>query len=78
MYRCGICGCGSIPGQRAERVVTEIREKVYPKREGVNRTAYVNGVEQTRSADDPGGKGWEIVKEVLAHPACAQDAKEKQ
>lgn len=67
MYRCGFCGRTSKPGERASRVITEIREKIYPYRKGVN-TLKIEGKKEVR--DDPGGRGTEIVHEVLAHPGC--------
>lgn len=60
MFNCGMCQRSSAPGESAEHVVLATREKVYPKR----LAAHANG------NDDPGGRGIEIVKEVLAHKGC--------
>lgn len=59
MFRCGLCGKVSLPNEAAIMVVVETREKVYPY----------------RSEEDKGGTGFETVKEVLAHVACAKERK---
>lgn len=68
MFTCGICKKVSEPWEKAARVVVETREKIYPSRKGVHYFIDRSGVEQTR--DDPGGRGQEIVREVLAHEKC--------
>lgn len=69
MFTCGICQEVSKPREKALHVVVETREKVYPVRRQANRFIDRSGMEQVR--DDPGGTGYEIVREVLAHELCA-------
>ena len=52
--------------------IVETRERQYPFRQDAN--SFVDsssGMRKTVLRDDPGGKGWEIVKEVQACQACA-------
>ena len=57
MYICQNCGEQSAPRQAAHRVVVETREKIYPY----------------RSESDPGGKGFETVKELLVCANCVEE-----
>ena len=75
-YRCGVCGESISPGLRASRTIIEYREKDYLRRERVNkcvdRDGSRTGVEgKIYYTDDPGGKGVEPVREILACPECA-------
>lgn len=68
-FRCGICGVQQPPRSKATRVITETREKVYPVRMSAHHYRDREGHEQVR--DDPGGKGVEVVREVLACESCS-------
>lgn len=72
MFRCGLCSQISVPRDKATRVVTETREVTYPYRANAN-TFMKEGKEEVSA--DPGGKGLEIAKEVLACKACTTDVK---
>ncbi len=74
MFQCHFCGETVPPGTKSRNVVVGKREKIYPSRNNVNR---VPGRRRKNSRDDPGGKGFEIVKEVQACPSCAADKAEK-
>lgn len=72
MFRCEVCGRGSQLGESSYKRVLERREKVYPMRSSVNPARDQFGRYRT---DDPGGSGWEIVREVTVCSECAvQDA----
>jgi hypothetical protein len=69
MFRCAKCRQLSQPGETATRVVLEIRDKEYPKRENAQK---VGSRSTRRYISDEGGFGHEIVKEALFHTKCAQ------
>jgi hypothetical protein len=69
MFRCGICDAVQPPGTVETPVVLETRPKEYKFRAKAN---WVPSKDTFR--DDPGGKGWEIAKEVKAGPCCAPKA----
>lgn len=73
MYRCGLCSEVVGPGERiGGRIPVEIRKKVYPFRPKAYRIRdWETG--RLKWHDDPGGQGWEVVREVLACPACVQE-----
>lgn len=71
MYRCHFCKIVSRPGARANHVVIKSREKIYPE-----RTYRLRGKEEP--SHDPGGRGWEIVKEVKACSVCAVQKEEEE
>lgn len=73
MFRCHFCGGVSAPSASAHRVVVEQRPRVYAPRYKAN---YLRGLDEHR--DDPGGEGWEIVREVLACGGCAHAIRERQ
>lgn len=75
-FRCGICGVQQEPRSKATRVVTETREKIYPERRQVHQFKNKEGHQEIR--DDPGGKGQEIVKEVLACEGCVAKLKSEK
>jgi len=62
MFKCEVCQKSSEPHEKGVRVVVETREAVYPY--GV----HPNGDK------DPGGKGLQIAKEILAHNRCVAGA----
>lgn len=70
MFKCGLCELTSKPGEKAVHVVTETRKSVYPFRQGANRFTSLEG--EKMESDDPGGRGTEIVKEILSHQKCAE------
>lgn len=72
MFRCQICGQVSPAGARARRVVLVSREKTYAQRggfEGFQRR--FRGPRPPKQEFDKGGKGHEIVREVLSCNGCA-------
>ena len=73
MFKCGICSEQSKPKEKAFRVVVQHREKIYPARRAAHEWI-VEG--RTEVRDDPGGRGLEIAKEVLAHESCAKEFRE--
>jgi len=75
MYICQICQKVTSPHTPGNRVITETRPHRYPRRSKANR---VPGIRKSRRKDDdsrkddPGGVGYEIVREIIVCPACAQ------
>jgi hypothetical protein len=69
MYRCELCNRVSRPGERASKVVIERRPTEYPSRGKAQRQRTGR---KAKLQDDPGGAGYEIAKEALACPACAE------
>jgi hypothetical protein len=72
MYRCGMCASVVPSGTAASRLVLETRLKEYPFRPKANRIVYrkKDGKLKAEWPWDPGGTGWEIVREVLACADC--------
>jgi len=73
VFRCEICGQVAPSGARAKRVVLVSRPKSYVTRggnEGFQRR--FRGPRPPRQEYDKGGKGHEIVREVLACSRCAE------
>ena len=68
MFLCELCGEVVPPKTKAERVIVEKRSRSYPSRKNANK---MKRGRKTVFATDPGGMGFEIVKEVLACPNCA-------
>lgn len=60
MFKCASCETNIGPHVSPTRVVIETRTKLYPPRE---------------EANDPGGVGVEVVKEVNVCPTCVSEAK---
>ena len=58
MFICDGCHSPSEPHEPERRVVVEIRKKVYPPR---------------IFAEDPGGSGWETVREISLCTECFKD-----
>lgn len=69
MFNCGLCNTSSKPKETAYRIVVETREAIYPYREGVHKFRK-DGKRVVK--DDPGGRGIEVAREVLAHKACVE------
>jgi hypothetical protein len=76
-FICGLCAVYTKPGEKAFRVIVETREKIYPYREGANVFVPRDEPGKKIIKDDLGGKGREIVKEVLACAPCAAAHKAK-
>ena len=74
MFRCARCQQLSPKGERASRVVMKTREKRYPRRERamLRKFTTASGVTMKVWVDDPGGEGFEIVREVLWCVECAK------
>ena len=68
MYRCHLCQVVVPARVAARRVVLQRRIRQYPVRPKAFRKIKHGKVEYV---DDPGGIGWEIVREVLVCAACA-------
>jgi hypothetical protein len=69
MFRCESCNKNVKAGERPCFFVVERRDAVYPYREGANKrdaTAF-----DPWGTDDPGGKGYETVKELKLCEPCA-------
>jgi hypothetical protein len=60
----------SRPGERATKVVTERRPAEYPSRGKAQKGGTSS---RSKGQDDPGGAGYEIAKERMACPTCAQE-----
>ncbi len=82
MFICGLCFIYTAPREKATRVVTETREKIYPFRKDANvfmKSEFEDGRRvkgKEEKSNDPGGTGFEIVKEVLACQTCARAQQE--
>ncbi len=80
MFKCELCehvpefkGRGprvQPPRTRAVKVPIELRPTEYPSRPKANKLRVGR---KSRLFDDPGGAGYEISREVLACPTCAQE-----
>jgi hypothetical protein len=75
MYRCQLCGTIAPSRTPCHKVVVERRAKRYPMREGVFRVVEHSkeGRKRVVLKDDPGGEGFEIVREAIACPRCAAE-----
>lgn len=73
MFKCGVCEDVFGPGISSAKLTVERRERTYPLRWNVNPEPKgfrrVEG--QLSCVDDPGGRGWEIVREVVVCRPCA-------
>lgn len=68
MFRCHFCAACTPAKTKAARVPVETRARTYPRRLEAHTYDH-NG--KLKHKDDPGGIGYEVVREVLACPACA-------
>lgn len=82
MYRCQICGAVVPEGIPANNVVLETRPRVYPFRPKVFLKKRTEQKRRRRKpdpdkdyVDDPGGTGFEIVRQVMACKACAEQSR---
>lgn len=62
MYRCEISGELIPAGSRSKKVILKVRPVTYSHRPGANRRRVRR---KKKDVGDPGGYGWEVVKEVL-------------
>jgi rubredoxin len=73
MYICELCKRVISPYTKEIRIPVEIRTRKYP-----NRSKEVSrGRGQTKTVNVPGGTGYEIVREVVCCPDCAEKYKEQ-
>ncbi len=70
MYRCQICNTVSPVATPSHKVTLESRPMEYPSRPKAHSMRVGR---KLKSFDDPGGSGFEIVKEVLACRSCAEE-----
>lgn len=72
-FRCDYCNKVTKLHEKQTRVVIQTREHVHPYRKNANPHArFIEG------KDDPGGKGSQIVKEVVICEACVYDLMEER
>lgn len=77
-YRCALCNTAIPAGQSEIKIVTSWREKYYPFRPKANPGYVLKRGEVKKSnrnadrADDPGGQGKEIAREVSVCAECAK------
>lgn len=73
MFRCHHCGTVTPPRVSAETIVVKTRPRVYPHRPYAQRELFrPEGLQRLVRRDDPGGTGWEIVREIRVCPPCKQ------
>ena len=77
MYRCELCGVVVQPNTPCRKLVVETRRKVYTERRDSNRIR-IQGKKKPMHIGDPGGVGWEIVREVKVCRACNEKWMEEQ
>ena len=71
MYRCQQCGLVVPPCTSAETIVVETRPRTYPSRLRVMReVVHKKHLDRRENADDRGGTGREIVRELKVCPPC--------
>lgn len=75
MYRCENCQNVVPPNTKAHRVVIETRLKRYPRRERANK---IKEDGKIRHIADPGGIGYETVREITVCPECAKKVNQKK
>ena len=74
MFRCQLCRSVVPAKTPCHRLVLEWRKKEYPFRPRANvlvRKPKPHAKPKKEYRDDPGGQGYEIVKEVIVCPICA-------
>ena len=68
MFVCANCSKQEKPNQPSYLFPTKLRSKVYPRRESANKYTADKG--KQKKAEDPGGSGLEIQKEILVCKDC--------
>ncbi len=76
MFKCQVCGTTVAAKTPAIRITLELREKIYPSRKHIHPNTSQDSQRSTLKArkewrDDPGGWGYEIVREALVCAECA-------
>lgn len=74
MFRCQLCQQVVSAGTPSQRLVVQTRSKQYPFRPQSHRVIRLSesGKRKEVWVDDPGGKGQEIVQELLVCPSCSR------
>lgn len=75
MYRCQICKTVVPPNTPATRLVVETREKEYPTTADRGPRGKKPRLNRYQQPADIGGKGTEIVREIVVCPACARKSR---
>jgi DNA-directed RNA polymerase subunit M/transcription elongation factor TFIIS len=73
MFKCQNCGNVVPPKTKCRKIILQSRTKEYPYRSKCNK-GYVNKgkfFKERDHADDHGGSGKEIAKEIMVCPECA-------
>lgn len=70
VYRCQLCGGVVPPNTPAIRQVAETRQRKYPFRAKANRFRKDGRIKES---DDPGGVGYETVREIVVCPGCSKE-----
>lgn len=72
MYRCELCQKVVKPKTPCHHVTLEKRMFDHPYRPKVNKVYFIEeGKRKKEWMDDPGGRGYQITREVKACPECA-------
>ena len=72
MYKCEFCGQSVRPGTPCKMVVVERRMHDHPFRSKVHKLyRIIEGHRKKVFVDDPGGRGYQIVREAKACAYCA-------
>jgi rubredoxin len=62
---------GHAAARVAETIVVETRPGVYPPRRKAHREiVWKKPLQRLEKQDDPGGTGWEVVREIQVCPPC--------
>ena len=79
MYHCSKCNKVIGPNISCNKIVTQTRQKRYPCRPKVHPGYFTTPEGELKRSnsnflrqDDPGGDGWETVKEVFMCPVCCE------
>ncbi|MEM8607005.1 MAG: hypothetical protein AAGF92_07860 [Myxococcota bacterium] len=75
MFRCELCERVSQPGESQIKVIVERRPAEYPSRGKAQRSRVGR---RSKFGDDPGGAGYEIVREKIACVACIDEHIERE
>jgi len=70
VYRCQLCGAVVPANTSAIRQVVETRRREYPFRAKANRFRKDGRIKES---DDPGGVGYEAVREIVVCPGCSKE-----
>jgi rubredoxin len=70
LFQCQVCGVVVTPNTPAHQKVVETRRREYPFRKEAN--LFIKD-SRPKKTDDPGGIGFEIVREVVVCPGCSEE-----